>query len=201
MSDPKGKGKAVDVNFQRLADPSSSSSNPSASFSALWNYIHPALDHIVRSPTNLTEKAPAIDVAYYLNIHTATYSFFTNTTAGRMGSDFGSPVDSPGSTFSPISPMSIGAPGIGKDQQNAKPHGTDLYEKLDKYYAEACQEILAGHPIDDSSLIDYLLPCFHRYRAGAQSVHRLLNYVNRQFVKRAVEEDRGWLRLAEYVNP
>ena len=158
-SSSKGKGKAIDA---RLSDPSSSSSNPSASFSALWNYLEPALDHIVRSPSNSTEKAPAIDVAYYLNIHTATYSFFTNTNAGRLGPDFGSPVDSPISSLSPTSPASVGGPGHGRDQQNARPHGTDLYEKLDKYYAEACQEILAGHPIDDSSLIDYLLPCFQR---------------------------------------
>lgn len=156
-SDSKGKGKAVDV-AARLRDPSSSSSNPSMSLSALWNYISPALDHIVRSPSNNTEKAPAIDVAYYLNIHTATYSFFTNSSTGRFGTDFTSPIDSPVSTLSPSSTVSGGT----REKQDMKPHGTELYEKLDRYYVEACQEILAGHPIDDSNLIDYLLPCFQR---------------------------------------
>ena len=29
---------------------------------------------------------------------------------------------------------------------------------------------------------------------------RLLNYVNRHYVKRAVDEDRGWLRLADVLD-
>jgi hypothetical protein len=79
-------------------------------------------------------------------------------------------------------------------------HGIDLYQQLDKYFSDACQELLASAPVDDSDLIHYLIPCFNRYSAGAQSVNRLLNYVNRHYVKRAVEEDRGWLRLADLLD-
>ena len=48
-------------------------------------------------------------------------------------------------------------------------------------------------------MIHYIVPCFNRYTAGAQSANRLLNYVNRHYVKRAVDEDKGWLRLGDVL--
>lgn len=77
--------------------------------------------------------------------------------------------------------------------------GTDIYERLDGYFADAARESLLGTPQDDSTLILYILPCFNRYSTGAQSVNRLLNYVNRHYVKRAVDEDKGWLRLNDVL--
>ena len=47
-----------------LPNPSTSSANPAASLPALWSYLQPALDHMVRSPTNNPSKAPAIEVSY-----------------------------------------------------------------------------------------------------------------------------------------
>ena len=116
--------------------------------------------------TTGTQKAPAIDVAYYLNIHTATYSYFTNASAARYGPDFPSPSPTDalasGGVSAPSSAGTVATAGGNGKEKDVRPHGTDLYEKLDRYYAEACQEILAGHPIDDAALIDYLLPCFQR---------------------------------------
>lgn len=165
-----------------MKNPSAGSANPAASFPALWNYIEPALDHIVRSPTNDNLKAPAIDVAYHMGIHTAVYNYFTSS---RFEMDT----------------LSAGASGSssGEATPPSTPHGADLYEKLDKYYSDICHELLANTPVDDSTLIYYLVPCFNRYSAGANSVNRLLNYVNRQYVKRAVEEDRGWLRFSDIL--
>ena len=54
---------------------------------------------------------------------------------------------------------------------------------------------MLGAPQDDTTLIHYIVPCFNRYTAGVQSVNRLLNYINRHYVKRAIDEDKGWLRL------
>ncbi|KAI5115948.1 hypothetical protein M0805_003113 [Coniferiporia weirii] len=194
----KGKGKAVDrdhvspapASVPPMQNPSTGSANPSASFPALWNYLEPALDHIVRSPTNTPARAPTIDVAYHMGIHTAVYNYFT--AAGRFGMD----------AFAPPTAVPDRAPvnGNGRSSPPGSPHGADLYEKLDKYYADLCQELLASAPVDDSSILRYLLPCFSRYAAGARSVDRLLNYVNRHYVKRAVEEDRGWLRLADILD-
>ena len=79
------------------------------------------------------------------------------------------------------------------------PSGTDIYTQLDRYFAEATREIALGAPQDDTTLIQYIVPSFDRYNAGAQSANRLLNYVNRHYVKRAVDEDRGWLRLADII--
>lgn len=188
----KGKGKPM---------PAEGSANPSASFASLWNYIEPALDHIVRSPTNNTDRAPSIDVAYHMGIHTAVYNYFTS--AGRFGVDA---LAAPRLT-SPVlggsgSSLLNGAAGIRPPSPpgSGNAHGADLYEKLDKYYSEVCLELLASAPVDDSNLLHYLLPCWKRYHAGTNAVHRLLNYVNRHYVKRAVEEDRGWLRLADILD-
>lgn len=65
MAIDKGKQVAVPYsNSPLLGTPTAGPSiNPSASLLALWGYIQPALDHIVRSPTNDITKAPAIDVA------------------------------------------------------------------------------------------------------------------------------------------
>ncbi|PAV21795.1 hypothetical protein PNOK_0175200 [Pyrrhoderma noxium] len=181
----KGKGRASEnVSLSPMPNPSAGSANPSVSFPALWNYLEPALDHIVRSPSNDPKRAPTIEVAYHMGIHTAVYNYFTS--AGRFDMN------------------ALGAPQLqhlkGSDTQGNPPHGADLYEKLDKYYKDVCQELLASAPVDDSELLDYLLPCFSRFSAGTQSVHRLLNYVNRHYVKRAVDDDHGWLRLTDMVD-
>jgi hypothetical protein len=74
-----------------------------------------------------------------------------------------------------------------------------LYEQLDKFYIDAAREVMLGAPQDDSTLVHYIVPCFNRFSAGAMSVNRLLNYVNRHYVKRAVDEDKGWLRLNDVL--
>lgn len=167
-----------------LPNPSTGSANPSATLHSLWGYLQPALDHIVRSPTNNPSKAPAIDVSYHMGVHTAVYNYFT--------------------THSEAAPTPVGLSGFparfSAQSEKAKASGTDLYDQLDRYYADVAREIFMGLPTDDSALIHYLAPCFNRYSAGAQSVSRLLNYVNRHYVKRAVDEDRGWLRLADVLD-
>lgn len=163
-----------------LPNPSTGSANPSASLQALWGYLQPAIDHIVRSPTNNTNKAPAIEVSYHMGVHTAVYNYFTSQS------------DTATSHATPNIPA---IPFARPDKSKAS--GTDLYEQLDRYYADVAREIFLGAPHDDSSLVYYLIPCFNRFSAGAQSVNRLLNYVNRHYVKRAVDEDKGWLKLAD----
>ncbi|TFY66686.1 hypothetical protein EVG20_g4406 [Dentipellis fragilis] len=49
----------------------------SASLQALWDYTQPALDHMLRSPTNDPTEVPAIDASYYIWISTALYNYWT----------------------------------------------------------------------------------------------------------------------------
>ncbi|OBZ79871.1 hypothetical protein A0H81_00292 [Grifola frondosa] len=171
-----------------LPNPSTGSANPSASLHSLWGYLQPALDHILRTSTNNPSKAPAIDVSYHMGIHTAVYNYFTAHSEASNGP----------------TPASVGLPGfparLSQSFDKSKASGTDLYEQLDRYYADVAREIFLGTPHDDADLVHYLIPCFNRYSAGAQSVSRLLNYVNRHYVKRAIDEDRGWLRLADVLD-
>lgn len=179
------KGKSPELvassngTVQPLPNPSTGSANPAASLPALWGYLQPALDHIVRSPTNNPSKAPAIEVSYHMGLHTAVYNYFT------AQSDMSA------------HPVPKGLAAIPFARDKIKPSGIDLYEQLDRYYADVAREVYLGAPHDDASLVHYLLPCFSRYAAGGQSINRLLNYVNRHYVKRAVDEDKGWLRLAD----
>lgn len=152
----------------------SGSANPATSSSALWAYLEPALDHIIKSPVNDPNgKAPAIDFPLYAGIHSACYNYFTAQSEA---------------TNSASSPS---AKNVAS--------GTDIYHHLDKYFADAVRDIALGSPQDDSTLIHYIIPCFNRFSAGAQSANRLLNYVNRHYVKRAVDEDKGWLRLNDVL--
>ncbi|KAI0932774.1 hypothetical protein AcW1_000203 [Taiwanofungus camphoratus] len=167
-----------------LPNPSTGSANPSASLPALWGYLQPALDHIVRSPTNNPSKAPSIDVSYHMGVHTAVYNYFTSQPEISAGFAAGG----------------LGTASHPLSADKGKASGTDLYEQLDRYYADVARELFLGAPNDDASLVHYLVPCFNRYAAGAQSVSRLLNYVNRHYVKRAIDEDRGWLRLTDVLD-
>ncbi|KAF8973832.1 hypothetical protein BDZ97DRAFT_1900598 [Flammula alnicola] len=154
----------------------SGSANPATSLSSLWAYLQPALDHIVKSPSNDPNgKAPAIDFGLYAGIHSACYNYFT--------------AQSEANAVNPAAP---------NDPRHSV-SGTDIYVQLDKYFAEAAREIALGAPLDDITLVQYIVPSFNRFHAGAQSANRLLSYVNRHYVKRAVDEDRGWLRLTDVL--
>lgn len=170
-----------------LPNPETGSANPSASLPALWAYIQPALDHIIRSPTNGLSKAPAVDVNYHMGIHTALYNYFTTHVTSAP--------PHPSSTAKNALP-----PTPPRGSSAALPPGHDVYDRLDAYFAEVAREVLLGAPMNDSALVHYLVPCFIRYSAGAQSINRLLNYVNRQYVRRAVDEDKGWLRFGDIVS-
>jgi hypothetical protein len=168
-----------------LPNPQTGSANPSASLSALWNYIQPALDHIIRSPTNDLSKAPAVDVDYHIGIHTALYNYFTN----HVSESSTPPSHGAVSNHTPrTSSAAVPSPGY------------DVYDQLDAYFAEVAREVFLGAPMDDSTLVHYLVPSFIRYSVGAQSINRLLNYVNRQYVRRAVDEDKGWLRISDVLS-
>ncbi|KAG6918681.1 hypothetical protein DXG01_012499 [Tephrocybe rancida] len=174
---PMSKGKGKEVPSERIPvmlNPATGSANPAASLSALWAYLQPALEHIMKSPTNDTSgKAPSIDIGFYSGIHSACYNYFTA--------------------------QSEAANAVARILEPNSINGTDLYERLDRYFADTTRELLLGTPHDDSALIHYIVPCFNRYTAGAQSVNRLLSYVNRHYVKRAVDEDKGWLRLSDVL--
>ncbi|KAG6837206.1 hypothetical protein H0H93_013074 [Arthromyces matolae] len=171
----KGKEKEASVaSTATMLNPATGSANPAASLSALWAYVHPALDHIMKGPTNdVNGKAPSIDVGFYSGIHSACYNYFT---AQSEAANVAARILEPNTTS-----------------------GTDLYERLDRYFADAARELLLGTPHDDSQLIHYIVPCFNRYTSGAQAINRLLSYVNRHYVKRAVDEDKGWLRLNDVL--
>ncbi|KIJ45105.1 hypothetical protein M422DRAFT_29956 [Sphaerobolus stellatus SS14] len=161
-----------------LRNPDQGSANPAASLAALWNYLEPALHHILCSPSTTPGKAPSIDVAYHVGIHTAVYNYFTSQS------------ESP-ANYVPSRPN-----GKGKEVSSS---GTDLYQQLDRYFADIAQENLLGAPPDDASLLEYYVPAFERYSTGIQSINRVLNYVNRHYVKRSVDEDKGWLRLTDVL--
>ena len=159
-----------------LPTPSVGSANPSASLPALWGYILPALNHIARSPTSTPEKVPAIDIAHRMGIHTVAYNYITAVP------------DLP-----PVAPLS-------RKEREIDSMGTSLYIHLDKYFTDLALEMLVGAPEDNKTLIQYLIPCFKRYAVSAHTINRLLGCVNRNYVDRAINQDRGWLTLGDMLD-
>ncbi|KAL0568682.1 hypothetical protein V5O48_013301, partial [Marasmius crinis-equi] len=72
----------------------------------------------------------------------------------------------------------------------------DLYDLLDKYFADTARELLISAP-QDSDLIHYMISRFNRYSAGADAASGLLHYVNRRYRERTLEEDRDWLSFGD----
>jgi hypothetical protein len=125
-----------------------------------------------------------------MGIHTALYDYFANNaTSVRVPP--------------PTTHRAKGASAptlLPRGSSKALLRGHDVYDRLDAYFADVAREAFLGAPLDDSALVHYLVPCFIRYSAGAQSINRLLNYLNRQYVKRAVDEDKGWLCIGDIIS-
>ena len=169
----------IPTELPTLPAPAVGSANPSASLPALWGFILPALNHIIHSPTSTPEKVPGIDLAYRMRIHTAIYNYITALP------------DPP--------PLLLSAPPSNEKRQMDSA-GTSLYLHLDKYFTDLALELLVGVPEDDTTLVQYLITCFKRYAVSAHSIDRLLAGINRHYVKRVIDDDRGWLTLSDMLD-
>lgn len=87
--------------------------------------------------------------------------------------------------------------GEDNEPNSANP---DLCALLDRYLQATVQDIFQTIPTGGISLVKYYVAQFERFASGMQSIHRLLNYINRHYVKRAQDEDRGWLRMADVLD-
>lgn len=160
-----------------LPCPAAGSANPSSSLASLWNYMLPALEHIMRTPQE-TGKASVIDNQYHVFIHTAIYNYFLAQNQKQSSAQ--------------------GGPISAYDRVAAPPSGLELWECLDLYFCEVARDILRNAPAEDG-LAEYIVEHYELYSKSAQSVNRLLNYINRHFVKRSGDEDRGWLRVSDVM--
>ncbi|KAF7797085.1 hypothetical protein EIP86_008277 [Pleurotus ostreatoroseus] len=164
-------------------NPSTSSADPSASLQTLWDYLSPALDYIMQHPIDNTVKAPTLPSSYHMGIHTAVYNYLTKQ-----------------SDMADMKPRTSVAPTFLQWQNKTETGGTVLYKRLDQYFADASLHILLAVPDNENSLIHYLIHCFKRYSIGSRSVSRLLHYMNRHYVRRAVDEDKGWFQTADITD-
>jgi hypothetical protein len=123
-----------------------------------------------------------------MGIHTSLYNYFINHATSLA--------PPPPHLTKGVSTPTL----LPRGSSTALPPGHEVYDRLDAYFADVAREVFLGAPLDDSALVHYLVPCFIRYSTGAQSINRLLNYLNRQYVKRAVDEDKGWLRFGDIVS-
>ncbi|KAF9454948.1 hypothetical protein P691DRAFT_691126, partial [Macrolepiota fuliginosa MF-IS2] len=127
--------------------------------------MQPAIDHIMTS-TAQGDKTPGVDYTLYTNIHSSLYNYFTNR-------------------CNEVGPM----------EQNGKLPGHEVYDKLEDYFQDTCRGILLAGPEGGADLVLYIVSTFQRYNMRVSAVERLINYVNRHYVKRAVEEGKGWMAL------
>lgn len=75
--------------------------------------------------------------------------------------------------------------------------GYELYVKLDEYFQHMCQGILLASPEQEPELVTYVVSTFQRYTERAFIVQRMTNYINQHFVRRAFNEELGWLNVKD----
>jgi len=75
--------------------------------------------------------------------------------------------------------------------------GYELYAKLDEYFQHLCQGILLASPEHESELVTYVVSTFQRYTERAFIVQRMTSYVNQHYVRRAFNEELGWLNVED----
>ncbi|KAF4622448.1 hypothetical protein D9613_009596 [Agrocybe pediades] len=81
---------------------------------------------------------------------------------------------------------------ITKPSANAA--GRDLFALLDGYFQQAAMDLLLQAPSSGIALIQYLVSSFNRYHAAASLSGRLMKYYERHWVRREVDEGRGWFQ-------
>ena len=73
----------------------------------------------------------------------------------------------------------------------------ELYDQLDTFFGEAARSVLLNAPSSQAEdphlrFLPYLSSRFHHYSRGAMTVSRLLNFINRHWIQREVDEGGGW---------
>ncbi|KAF8342578.1 uncharacterized protein EI90DRAFT_3149706 [Cantharellus anzutake] len=143
------------------------------SFPALWAYIVPALDHVMRSPSENGE-APALDVNYYMGVYTMIYNFATTSrientlrsaNSNSLMSHFGFAfppasvdfVSSAGELALPSPSQVSKSLGAERAERVKSMVGFELYVHLEEYFQDVAKEIRSKIPNDDSELLDYYL--------------------------------------------
>ncbi|EIW85855.1 hypothetical protein CONPUDRAFT_37533, partial [Coniophora puteana RWD-64-598 SS2] len=78
-----------------------------------------------------------------------------------------------------------------------------LYALVDEYFAEVAREYLQDilfRSSNDSALAISLPKCYKKYEDGASRADRMLNYINRLYVRREIDEGRGWVYVEDIVD-
>lgn len=195
-----------------------------SSLPAVWAYILPALDHIMRSQPDSPE-APALDVNYHMGVYTVVYNF---ATASKP--EPGQPLGGAGGASSSRSRMLTGRfdlglgnldfeddafpPGFGSLTQTMTATsqkdwfaervervksmvGYELYMHLEDYFRGVARDVRSHAPAEDSALLPYYLAAYARFSNGLASINRLFAYLNRHFITRAVDEGMGWVSMQD----
>ncbi|ETW86058.1 hypothetical protein HETIRDRAFT_415027 [Heterobasidion irregulare TC 32-1] len=73
----------------------------------------------------------------------------------------------------------------------------ELYDQLDTFFGEAARSVLLNAPSSQAEdphlrFLPDLSSRFHHYSRGATTVGHLLNFINRHWIQREVNEGRGW---------
>jgi hypothetical protein len=187
--------------FLPIASTSRSTNSEFSSFPAVWSYILPALDHIMKSPTDGTHP-PVLDVKYHMGVYTVVYNFATASRTEKPGNRFAAHGYNFGFTSEDDEEDIADEERdweAGKMDRVKSMVGWELYNKLDEYFRTVARDVRENAPADDADLLDYYLKSWTRYNTGVGIVHRLFAYLNRHFITRAADEGVGWLCLADVL--
>lgn len=186
------------------------------SLAAVWAYILPALDHIMRSNPSSTE-APPLDVKYHMGVYTVVYNFATASRAGDKAAGGASSNSRMGMGIAAHGfNLGLGLPGddddgFGGEGDDIKDWGLDrseriksmvgyeLYEHLEEYFRGVARDVRDRAPNHDADFLPYYLASWTRYASGVAIINRLFAYLNRHFITRAVDEGMGWISIVDVL--
>jgi hypothetical protein len=138
-----------------------------AELSIVWEFLKPGFDHILRSPLPEAGKPPDLDTKYYSAAYTACYNYVTSTKPRRSGTE---------------------------SNNLHRPLGYDLWLQMESLFTEVAQERHKAIPAEtqDTVLVTALNASFEDFSVRLKTISRILSYLDRYTVNRAVQEGHGW---------
>ncbi|KAF9513784.1 hypothetical protein BS47DRAFT_1392996 [Hydnum rufescens UP504] len=157
-----------------------------ASLPAVWAYILPALDHIMRSPSRLSRGSSA---GHKATGRSGMISHGFNLGLGLPGDEEGVfPTEDPPKDWN-----------LDRVERIKSMAGYELYGNLEDYFRGVAREVRTKAPHNDSALLTYYLATYTRYASGVAIINRLFAYLNRHFITRAVDDGMGWISLQDIL--
>ncbi|UZP45774.1 hypothetical protein NXS19_013586 [Fusarium pseudograminearum] len=129
---------------------------------ATWTYLQAGIARV------MNDLEQGIDMQMYMGVYTAVHNFCTSQKAVGMNS-----------------------PTMQSNHRGAHLLGEELYNKLIDYLKHHLEDLVnQSKTHTDEALLAFYIKEWGRYTVAAKYIHHLFRYLNRHWVKRAIDEGK-----------